>query len=187
MVGYYRKFIPKFSTIALPLTDLTKKDAPNKVIWTDACEQAFATLKKSLTSSPVLLMPDLSAPWVLRTDASDRGLGAVLLQLKGDMLHPVAYASRKLSDTEGRYSTIEKECLAIVWAVQKFQPFLYGRTFVLETDHQPLNYLQTAKVANSRLMRWSLLLQAYDFVVRVIPGSQNVGADYLSRISGESQ
>ena len=186
MVGYYRKFIPKFSTIALPLTDLTKKDAPNKVVWTANCELAFTALKKCLATSPVLSMPDLSAPFVLRTDASDRGLGAVLLQLKGEILHPVAYASRKLSDTETRYSTIEKECLAIVWAVQKFQPFLYGRTFVLETDHQPLNYLQTAKVANSRLMRWSLLLQVYSFVVRVIPGSQNVGADYLSRISSES-
>jgi hypothetical protein len=186
MVGYYRKFIPNFSEIALPLSDLTKKGNPNHVRWTPECDRAFLKLKQCLTSGPILQLPDLKRPWVLRTDASDRGLGAVLLQEKNEILHPVAYASRKLLDSESRYSTIEKECLAVVWAVQKFQPFLYGQTFVLETDHKPLDYLQKAKVANGRLMRWSLLLQAYSFVVRVIPGSQNVGADYLSRISGDS-
>jgi hypothetical protein len=181
LAGYYRKFIPNFSAIALPLSDLTKKNAPNTVIWTADCEKAFRALKARLISKPVLQLPNLAEPFILRTDASDCGLGAVLLQEKAGVFHPVAYASRKLSAPESKYSTIERECLAVVWATQKFQPFLYGRTFVLETDHQPLRYLQTAKVVNSRLMRWSLLLQAYSFTVRVIPGSRNVGADYLSR------
>ncbi|XP_070206100.1 uncharacterized protein [Littorina saxatilis] len=181
LAGYYRKFIPNFSAIALPLSDLTKKNSPNTVVWTAECEKAFRALKARLTSKPVLQLPDLSQPFTLRTDASDHGLGAVLMQEKDGVFHPVAYASRKLSTPESKYSTIERECLAVVWATQKFQPFLYGQTFVLETDHQPLRYLQTAKVVNSRLMRWSLLLQAYSFTVRVIPGSRNVGADYLSR------
>lgn len=183
MVGYYRKFVANFAAIALPLTDLTRKFKPNDVIWTPDCEKAFRALKDRLLSKPVLQLPDLSQPFVLRTDASGRGLGAVLLQERAETLHPVAFASRKLSDTEERYSTVEKECLAVVWGVQKFQAYLWGQHFVLETDHQPLKFLNTAKIANSRLMRWALQLQTYDFSVRVIPGSRNVGADYLSRVS----
>ena len=83
---------------------------------------------------------------------------------------------------EKNYSVIEKECLGIVWGVEKFDPYLYGTTFVLETDHQPLAHLNRAKVSNPRLMRWALRLQKYDYSVRVIPGKENVGADYLSRI-----
>jgi transposase InsO family protein len=181
MAGYYRKFVPNFSTIALPLSNLTKKFKPNTVVWTPDCERAFQTLKSRLVSRPVLRLPDLTQPFVLRTDASAEGLGAVLLQESDGVLHPVAYASRKLIEAEIRYSTIEKECLAVVWATQKFQAYLYGQQFVLETDHQPLSFLKRSKVVNSRLMRWSLLLQSYNFVVRVIPGSKNVGADYLSR------
>ncbi|XP_076461701.1 uncharacterized protein LOC143294155 [Babylonia areolata] len=138
LVGNYRKFIPNFSAIALPLTDLTRKGAPNNVVWTPECDRTFKTLKGRLVSRPVLQLPDLSCQFVLRTDASDRGLGAVLLQEKEGVLHPVAFASRKLSGTESHYSTIEKECLAVVWATDKFQQFLYGQQFVLETDHQPL-------------------------------------------------
>ncbi|XP_076462144.1 uncharacterized protein LOC143294651 [Babylonia areolata] len=127
LVGYYRKFIPNFSAIALPLTDLTRKGVPNNVVWTPECDRAFKTLKGRLVSRPVLQLPDLSCQFVLRTDASDRGLGAVLLQEKEGVLHPVAFASRKLSGTESHYSTIEKECLAVVWATDKFQQFLYGQ------------------------------------------------------------
>jgi len=186
MVGYYRKFVANFAAIALPLTDLTRKFKPNDVIWTPDCEKAFRTLKDRLLSEPILQLPDLNQPFVLRTDASGRGLGAVLLQERAEKLHPVAFASRKLSDAEERYSTIEKECLAVVWGVQKFQTYLWGQHFVLETDHQPLRFLSTAKVANSRLMRWALLLQTYDYTVRVIQGSRNVGADYLSRAGLET-
>lgn len=94
---------------------------------------------------------------------------------------PVAYASRKLKDSECRYSTIEKECLAIVWAVNKFQLYLYGREFLIETDHQSLMYLNRAKVINARIMRWALGLQSYRYRVIAIRGKDNQGADYLSR------
>lgn len=183
LAGFYRKFIPNFSEIAVPLTDLTKKGQPNKVIWTESQEKAFTTLKEKLSSSPVLKLPNLQAEFILRTDASDIALGAILLQKDSEGIkRPVAYISRKLLDREKNYSVIEKECLSIVWAVQKFRKYLYGRAFLLETDHQPLIYLNRAKIENSRLMRWALQLQPYRFSISAIKGSENIGADYLSRI-----
>ncbi|XP_069140237.1 uncharacterized protein [Argopecten irradians] len=182
LASFYRRFIPNFSAIAIPLSDLTKKGLANKVEWNANHEKAFLSLKKMLTSSPVLKLPDLSQEFILRTDASDTGIGAVLLQEENDKAMPVAYASRKLLPREKNYAIIERECLAIVWGIQKFEPYLYGREFVLETDHQPLTYLNRTRTANGRLMRWALLLQPYRFRLRAIKGCDNVGADYLSRV-----
>ena len=145
-------------------------------------ENAFTTLKEKLSNSPILLLPNLSQDFILRTDASNIGLGAILLQTIEDERFPVAYASRKLLQREKAYSTIERECLAVVWAIRKFEPYLYGRQFVLETDHHPLAYMNSAKPANGRLMRWILALQPYRFRVVAIRGSENVGADLLSRL-----
>ncbi|KAL8590391.1 hypothetical protein ACOMHN_011605 [Nucella lapillus] len=138
LVGYYRRFIAQFAEIALPLTDKTKGKEPHKVAWSEDCQKAFDRLKEAITSEPVLILPDQEALFVLRTDASGQGLGAVLLQGKEGMLRPVAYASKKLNDAEKRYHTIEQECYAAVWGVRKFYPYLYGRHFVLESDHIPL-------------------------------------------------
>ncbi|KAK6994766.1 Retrovirus-related Pol polyprotein from transposon 17.6 [Biomphalaria glabrata] len=186
MCGYYQKFLPNYNAIAAPLSDLTKKDQPDKVIWDENCETAYQELKRLLAAKPVLRLPDLSKTFVLRTDASSTGIGAVLMQ-EGDesppTLFPIAYASRKLSQAEERYATVELECLALVWAIEKFQPYLYGREFVLQTDHRPLVYLSSSKNLNSRLMRWSLLLQPYSFRVEHIPGSSNFAPDFLSRHS----
>jgi hypothetical protein len=183
LVGFYRRFVSNYAEISAPLTDLTKKGLPEKVRWDDKCESAFIKLKESLITKPVLLLPDTRKPFVLRTDASDIAVGAVLLQDQGQGLQPVAYASKKLNKAERNYSVIEKECLGVVWAVKKFEQYLYSVHFTLETDHQPLTYLQKAKTENGRLMRWALQLQQYSFTVRVIPGKDNVGADYLSRIN----
>lgn len=103
------------------------------------------------------------------------------MQEHDGMKFPVYYASRKLLDREVNYAVIEKECLALVWGIQKFQTYLYGREFILETDHQPLVYLNRAKVANPKLMRWAMALQPYRFRLVAIKGSENVGADFLSR------
>ena len=103
------------------------------------------------------------------------------LQQELGIKHPIAFAGRKLLPREVHYSTIEKECLAIVWAIQKFQNVLYGKSFILETDHEPLLYLNKAQYQNGRLVRWALTLQQHQFTVRVIKGSDNVGADFLSR------
>lgn len=182
LVNFYRKFIPNCAHISLPLTDLTRKFSPNKIQWTESQEISFQNLKKALTSSPILKLPNLSKVFILQTDASDRGLGAVLLQEDLDQKQPISYISRKLNKAEENYSTIERECLAIVWAIQKFHEYLYGREFILETDHQPLVYLNSSKLLNSRLMRWSLALQPYRFRIVSIRGKENVGADFLSRL-----
>ncbi|XP_071510123.1 uncharacterized protein [Diadema antillarum] len=182
MTNYYRKFIPNYAAIAAPLTDKTKKAEPNKLEWGVPQEVAFNTLKNKLDNAPILHLPDLSLPFVLRTDASEIGVGAVLLQAHGDTKFPVAYISRKLLPRERNYSTIERECLAIVWAVRKLEPYLYGKEFVLETDHHPLTYMQSAKVINGRIMRWALALQPYRFKMEAIKGTDNVGADLLSRM-----
>jgi len=181
LVGFYRRFVPHFAEIALPLTDLTKGSNPQKVKWDEHCERAFQTLKGQLTSQPVCCLPDLALPFVLRTDASDVGLGAVLLQDQGFGLQPISFASKKLQSAEKNYATIEKECLAILWAVKKFSQYVMGRKFTIQCDHQPLMHLSRIKQTNPRLLRWALQLQPYNFQVEVIPGKSNVDADFLSR------
>ena len=182
LTGFYRSYIPNYAAIAVPLTDLTKKGCPQRVRWGDAQEHAFLTLKKHLTSKPVLRLPDMNKDFILQTDASNSGVGAVLMQQDNGELFPVSYASKKLSDREKRYATIERECLALVWAIKKFQVYLYGKTFVLQTNHQPLSYIDRCKVENPRIMRWAMFLQSYSIQIEAIKGSENVGADYMSRI-----
>ena len=182
LASFYRKYVPNFAVIAAPLTDATKKGNPNEITWNDAREYAFQELKKRISTPPILRLPDVTQPFILQTDASHLGVGAVLLQedCAGEK-RPVAFASRKLQPRESRYSTIERECLAIVWGITKFQEYLYGSEFILETDHQPLQYLRQAKFQNGRLMRWALTLQPYRFLLRAIRGRDNVAADCLSR------
>lgn len=180
-INYYRKFIPDFASIATPLTDKTKGRQPNKLTWSEEDKKAFQQLKDCLSTAPVLCLADVAKPFIIRTDASATGIGAILLQEKEEGKCPVAYASRKLLPREQAYSAIERECLAIVWGISKFQVYLDGREFILETDHKPLVYLNQSKSVNSRIMRWALALQPYRFHIEAIPGSENVGADFLSR------
>ena len=182
MVGYYRKFIPNFSQLAAPLTDMTGKGYPAKVIWTDSAREAFQTLRHLLTEEPVLRSPDFSKRFILQTDASDRGLGAVLLQEGEEGRNPVFYLSRKLLPRAQAYAVIEKECQAIVWAVQKLKVYLNGVEFVVETDHCPLQWLHHMKNHNQRLLRWSLILQEFKFTTRYLKGKENALADQLPRI-----
>ena len=182
LTGYYRKFVPQYASISTPLCNLLKKGKRERVEWSPECEQAFQTLKKKLGEPPVLIVPDFSKPFVVRTDASNVGIGAVLTQQGPDgQEHPVAFASRKLKPREQNYSVVEKECLAIVWALQFFYPYLYGQHFVVETDHQPLTWLQRMKNQNPRLACWALTLQPYKFDVCHRAGAQHKNADGLSR------
>ncbi|XP_064472919.1 uncharacterized protein LOC135387751 [Ornithodoros turicata] len=182
LTGYYRDFIPHYAEVAAPLTSLTKKGGSNTVVWEEAHEEAFNDLKRRLTEAPILRLPDLDKDFVLRTDASEKSLGAVLLQEYEGVLHPVAYASRKLLAREAAYATIEREGLALIWGIHRFHPYLYGKPFVLQTDHQPLLHINRSRHTNARVMRWSLQLQEYDFRVEYVKGRENVGADYLSRM-----
>jgi hypothetical protein len=183
LAGYYRQFIPNFSTIAKPLTDATKKHCPNNIEWDTEKEESFQKLKDVLCQEPVCVLPDMEKTFYVRTDASGLGLGAMLMQPddKG-VLKIVSCASRKLKDAETRYSTVERECLGIVWAVKKFEPYLHGRKYVVQSDHQPLSWMSNIKADNKRLMRWALCLQDQNIVYEAIPGEENQGADFLSRM-----
>nr|XP_054761342.1 uncharacterized protein LOC129267739 [Lytechinus pictus] len=182
LTGYYRDYIPGYADLALPLTNLTRKGSPGKVKWGMEEEQAFHKLKDCLTKPPVLKLPDFDKMFILKVDASDTGLGAVLMQESDGEEFPIAYGSKKLLPRETRYSTIEKECLAIVWAIRKFEYFLYGREFEVHTDHKPLLYIQSNKMANKRIMRWSLLLQEHRFRLVSVKGKENQAADLMSRL-----
>jgi hypothetical protein len=183
LIGFYRSFLPNFAARAVPLTDLLRKGSPNQLAWTEAQENAFQTLKSLIANPPVLRLPDVRKTFYLQVDASSEGIGAILLQEEDGIKHPVAFASKKLLQRERNYSTIEREALSIVWGIKRYEKYLYAQHFVLETDHSPLQYLTKAQFTNGRVMRWALALQPYRFTVRAIKGSQNVGADFLSRHS----
>ena len=145
LTGYYRRLIPDFASIASPLSDLTRKSAQEKVVWAAQCDKAFTELKQRLCSKPILKSPDFNCPFTLQTDASDRGVGAVLSQTDEDGLeHPVAYYSRKLLSREEKYATVEKECLAIKLAVEAFS---VCRHFTIQTDHKALEWLDRLREA----------------------------------------
>ena len=152
--------------------------------WSDKCEAAFNLLKKTLCEAPILVNPDFGRQFILQTDASGRGVGAVLSQIDDDGKElPISYFSQKLLPREVRYSTIEKECLAIKLGVEAFRVYLLGRQFIIQTDHRSLVWLDKLKEKNARLARWSLILQQYAFTVVHRAGTLNRNADALSRAS----
>lgn len=180
LAGWYRRFIGNFATITAPLTDLIKKKA-GKIVWSEESRKSFDKLKEVLTSKPVLASPDYSQPFILQTDASDLGIGAVLLQGEGESERVVAYLSRKLTPQERKYQTTERECLAVIAAIEKFRPYIEGIRFTVITDHASLLWLQNLKNPAGRLGRWALRLQPYDFEIRHRKGKFMVVADALSR------
>ena len=135
VIGFYRKFISRCAEISLPLSDLTKKNVPNKVKWSDIHQKAFDALKKEICTNSVLRSPDFNRKFILQTDASQYGLGAVLEQEFEDGRRPVMFISKKLSGAECNYAVIKKECYAIVWAVKTLKVYLEGREFTIFSDH----------------------------------------------------
>lgn len=182
--GYYRKFVRDCAKLIKPLTSQLRKG--EKIRHTKEFIEAFERCKSILTTSDILQYPDFSKPFVLTTDASNFAIGAVLSQGPIGKDKPIAFASRTLSKSEENYSTIEKELLAIVWACKYFRPYLFGNKFTLFTDHQPLTYIFSMKDPSSKLVRWRLSLEEFDYEIKYRKGTQNVVADGLSRIKIES-
>src|SRR6218665_1587195 len=164
------------------LTELTKKRAKEVVEWDPKLEKAFQELQGALAKTPILKLPNMEEDFTLMTDASDTAIGCVLLQKENGVMHPVSYISRQLSERERKYSVEERECLAIVWGIQKLNRYLYGKMFTVETDHCGLEYLKTGKIRNARVMRWNLAMLNYSFHIKYIRGFDNAMAYYLSRV-----
>ena len=184
---YYRKFIRNFSTIAAPLyqhaPSYAKPSSTSKAVpfhLTLDARIAFDHLKRLLTSDLVLRLPNFNLPFKVQTDASQIGIGAVLLQAYSDGDRPVCYMSKKLTPCQQRWPTIEQECYAIVTAITHWHHYLHGQHFVLETDHRPLQALMQKSQLNSKCERWRLLLQTYDCTVKHIAVASNTMSDYHS-------
>jgi len=177
--SYYRKFIKGFSLIAKPLFSLTEDSV--KFVWTEKCEEAFKELKKHLVSSPILSYPDSQGCFILDTDASNHGLGAVLSQKQGGIEKVIAYFSRVLNKSERNYCVTRRELLAIVESLRSFHHYLYGSRFVVRTDHISLRWLMSFKNLEGQLARWLERIQQYDFEITYRGGKSHSNADGLSR------
>ena len=177
LAGYYRRFIPNFSKISKPMTELLKKD--QKFEWDEECEQAFRTLKKHLTTAPVLAQPDITKSFDVYCDASGTGLGCVLMQ-EGRV---IAYASRQLRKHEEHYPTHDLELASVVLALKIWRHYLLGNLVNLYTDHKSLKYFFTQQDLNMRQRRWLELIKDYELEIHYHPGKANVVADALSRKS----
>lgn len=201
--GYYRRFIENYAAIVKPLTDITKGYGPRQKVlkhaskptntylkesepfgsrWTEDCDDAFYKIIDCLTHAPVLAFADPQKPYILHVDASLKGLGAVLYQEYPEGLRPVAFASRKLKPSEKNYPIHQLEFLSLKWAVvDKLHDYLYGASFTVRTDNNPLTYVLSSAKLSAVGHRWLAALSTYTFDVQYRPGRHNVDADLLSR------
>jgi hypothetical protein len=199
LASYYRRFIAGFSKICSPLYDIVKaipvdynttkfwpawkKKAfsPKLPYWNEVCEQAFSYLRTCLTTSPILILPDINKDYILDTDACDYAVGAVLSQERAGHVLPVEYFSKSLDLNQRKYHISEKELMAIVFSIEHFKQYLYGSKFLVNTDHQALIHIHRTKKNHPRLQRWLLELQNYDFQIKYKEGKKHTNADGLSR------
>ena len=183
MASYYRRFVRNFATIAEPLHALTRKDTA--YAWSTEANGAFTTLRDALAKAPVLAYPDPAAPYTIQTDASGVGVGAVLSQTVHGAERPVSFFSRSLSSAQRNYSAFDRECLAVVEAVNHFRPYVDGSHFKVVTDHHALKWLRQVSLpdGHGRLARWVAMLQDFDMEIEHRKGVDNGNADGLSRVS----
>src|SRR5665811_1255193 len=182
LVGWYHNFVERFADLAEPLYALCSPK--QKFKWTPRAQEAFEKMKAAVIEDLVLAHPMFGKPFILRTDASNTGVGAVLSQVDNAREEKVvSFASKILDKAQRNYTTSEKECYAIIFALEKFREYLDGHEFVLQTDNKALIYLDSMKSSNQRLMRWSWKLQEWSPYIQYIKGRDNVVADFLSRNS----
>ena len=180
LASYYRHYVKGFAAIAAHLHALTWKDAVFH--WSEDCQKAFDQLKTLLTTSPITAFPDFSQAFRLYTDASTAGLGAILAQVRDGKERIICCASRALNKAEKSYPATKLECLAIVWAVANFRPYLMAMPFEVFTDHYSLQWLKTMRTGSALLHRWSAALEEYDFTMRHRPGKVQTHVDGLSHL-----
>ena len=179
LTGYYRKYIKGYAEIAYPLSSLLKKNV--KFAWGESQQKSFDTLKDKLTHAPLLIYPDYTQEFVLCTDASDIGLGGVLMQHRDGGLKPIAYTSRLCTSAERNYSVTERETLAVIYCLEHFRDIILGYEIKVFTDHMAIQNLFKYKNLRGRLARWFTILQNYDVKFQYIRGNKNTAADALSR------
>ncbi|GJS36493.1 reverse transcriptase domain-containing protein [Tanacetum coccineum] len=167
------------------MTHLLEKETP--FFFSKECIESFNTLKRKLTEAPILIAPNWDLPFELMCDASDFAIGAVLGQRKNKHFQPIHYASKTMTEAQAHYTTTEKELLAVVYAFEKFRSYLVLSKSIVYTDHSAIKYLFAKKDAKPRLMRWILLLQEFDVVIRDKRGAENLAADHLSRLENPHQ
>ena len=180
MASYYRRYVRNFASTARPMVDLTKKG--KKFLWSEACENAFNSLKRALISADVMGYPlNEAGEFILDVDASDLGIGAVLHQVQGGKETVLAYASRSLNKAEANYCITEKELLAARYFIEYFRQYLLGRRFLVRSDHQSLVWLFQLKEPRGKIARWIEILSQYDFAIQYRPGKKQPHCDALSR------
>jgi hypothetical protein len=182
--GFYRRFIKDFSKILKPLTNIFQKDVP--FVFDDDCKETFETLKKALTTAPIIQPPDWNLPFEIMCDASDFAVGAVLGQHVDNKLNVIHYTSKTLDVAQKNYATTEKEFLALIFACDKFRSYIVYSKVTIHTDHAAIRYLMTKKDAKPRLIRWVLLLQEFNLHIVDRTGAENPMADNLSRLENIS-
>ena len=179
--NYYRRFIPAFAEITKSLTRLCRKGLTFE--WTPECQTAFETIKNLLTTAPILAFPNPNKPFNLYCDASDYCIGSVLTQHDDDgHEHPIHFLSSQFNKQQRKIPIIEKECFAIVWSLHKLKYLIHGRKVTVYTDHNPLKYIESAKMKNAKIQRWALDISAFGCDIQFIRGTENVQADMLSRL-----
>ena len=180
MASYYRHYVRNFAITARPMVDLTKKE--KKFLFSEACENAFNSLKRALISADVMGYPlNEAGEFILDVDASDLGIGAVLHQVQGGKETVIAYASRSLNKAEANYCITEKELLAARYFIEYFPQYLPGRRFLVRSDHQSLVWLFQLKEPRGKIARWIEILSQYDFAIQYRPGKKQPHCDALSR------
>ncbi|UYV79636.1 K02A2.6-like, partial [Cordylochernes scorpioides] len=179
LCSYYRRFVRNFANKAKPLHELLKNNT--RFVWSKEQDESFQILKAALTTDPLLGHYKEEAETHLHKDASGHGIGAILIQIHEGEEKPIAYASRTLNAAEKNYSTTERECLAVVWAIYKFRPYLFGKHFTVVSDHHSLCWLANIKDPSGRLARWALRLQEFDISIVYKSGKKHQDADCLSR------
>ena len=180
LASYYRRFVPNFSDVCKPLHRLTEKG--RRFHWTPECQLAFEALKERLTSAPILAYPEAEGTFILDTDASQSGIGAVLSQIQDGRERGIAYASTTMNKHEKRYCVTRKEMLALVKFVRYFRPYLYGRKFLIRSDHGSLRWLFNFREPEGQIARWLEILAEYQFEIQHRPGRLHGNADALSRV-----